>query len=91
MTARAGVVLPLDALPASLHRFTPPRKPVPPGIVREIQDYYANLDALIATKRNPRRWAEVLADLTTLAAMPQSSAPLLYPTYGDEAEATTPR
>lgn len=75
-----------------LHRLTRhPRQPVPPGIVGDIQDYYANLDAPIATKRSPRRWAEVLADLKTLAAMPQSTAPLPYPTYGDEAEATPPQ
>jgi hypothetical protein len=75
-----------------LHRLTRhPHQPIPPGIVRDIEAYYSNLNAPITTKRNPKRWARVLADLQTLAAMPQSTAPLPYPTYGEEAEATQPQ
>lgn len=65
-----------------LHRLTrTPRQPVPPGIVRDIQAYYANPDAPITTKRNAKRWAQVQADLKTLAAMPTSREPEPYPTY----------
>lgn len=65
-----------------LHRLTRhPRQPIPPGIVREIQAFYADPDAPITTKRDPRRWAEVQADLKTLAAMPTSPQPEPYPVY----------
>jgi hypothetical protein len=68
-----------------LHRLTRhPNQSIPPGIVHDIQAYYANLDAPITTKRHPKRWADVLADLKTLSAMPQSTAPQPYPTYDDE-------
>lgn len=67
---------------ALLHRLTRnPRQPVPPGIVRDIQAYYADPDAPITTKRDPRRWAEVQADLKTLATMPTNPEPEPYPTY----------
>lgn len=69
-----------------LHRLTRhPHQPVPPGIVRDIEAYYANPNAPITTKRHPKRWAEVQADLKTLAAMPESTAPPPYPTYADAA------
>jgi hypothetical protein len=65
-----------------LHRLTrTPQQPVPPGVVRDIQAYYADPNAPITTKRNPKRWAEVQADLKTLAAMPTSREPEPYPTY----------
>lgn len=65
-----------------LHRLARnPQQPVPPGIVRDIQAYYADPDAPITTKRNPHRWAEVQADLKTLATMPTSPEPEPYPTY----------
>jgi hypothetical protein len=70
-----------------LHRITrQPTQAIPPGIKREIQAYYANPDAPIATKKNPAQWAQVQADLTTLAAMKTSSEPEPYPTYGDDAQ-----
>lgn len=71
-----------------LHRLTrDPKQPVPPGIVRDIQAYYANPDAPITTKRNPKRWAQVQADLKTLAAMPTSPEPEPYPTYDSASDA----
>lgn len=65
-----------------LHRLTHnPRQPIPPGIRLEIQAYYADPNAPIATKRNAKRWAQVQADLKTLASMPTSPVPPPYPTY----------
>lgn len=70
---------------ALLDRLTRhPLQPVPPGVVRDIQAYYADPDAPITTKRDPKRWAQVEADLKTLSAMPTSREPEPYPTYGDE-------
>ncbi len=70
-----------------LHRLTrTPLQPVPPGIVREIQAFYADPNAPITTKRNPKRWAQVQADLKKLAAMPTSREPQPYPTYEHSAE-----
>ena len=74
-----------------LHRLTRhPRQPIPPGIARDIQAYYANLDAPFTTKRKPRRWAQVLADLKTLTAMPTSSEPEPFPTYDEDAALQQP-
>lgn len=62
-----------------------PKVPIPLGIKEDIQAYYANLDAPIATKKDEGRWKSVLADLETLKAMPTSPYPQPYPTY-EEAE-----
>jgi hypothetical protein len=72
-----------------LHRLTRrPTRPIPPGIKQDIQAYYADPNAPITTKQNPALWAQVQADLATLAAMPTSTEPLPYPTYGDDAPAS---
>jgi hypothetical protein len=72
-----------------LHRLTrPPAQPIPPGIKEDIQAYYANPDSPITTKKNPAKWAEVQADLVTLAAMPTSTEPTPYPTYGEDPDLT---
>ena len=63
-----------------------PTQPIPPGIKDDIEAYYANADAPITTKRDPKRWAQVQADLKTLATMPTSRAPEPYPTYADNIE-----
>lgn len=63
-----------------------PRQPVPPGIVRDIEAYYANPEAPISTKRNADHWKKVQAALKTLATMPTSPEPELYPTYDVEGE-----
>jgi hypothetical protein len=68
-----------------LHELTrQPAVPIPPGIKEEIQAYYANLDLPITTKKDPQKWAQVLADLETLKTMPTSTAPEPFPTYGDD-------
>lgn len=65
-----------------LHRLTRnPKTPIPPGIVRDIQAYYANPDAPITTKRDAAKWAEVQADLKTLSTMPLNPEPAVVPTY----------
>ena len=67
-----------------LHRLTrDPSQPIPPGIKSDVQSYYSDPDAPIATKRKPRAWAQVKADLKTLAAMPTSTEPAPFPTYGE--------
>jgi hypothetical protein len=72
-----------------LHRITRlPTQPIPPGIKEEIQAFYANPASPITTKKNPSRWAQVQADLVTLAGMPTSTEPEPYPTYGDDADST---
>jgi hypothetical protein len=65
-----------------------PAVPIPPGIKADIQAYYANPDAPITTKKDPQKWAQVQADLETLAKMPTSMEPTPYPTYGDDAAST---
>jgi hypothetical protein len=68
-----------------LHRLTrSPAQPIPPGIKEDIQAYYVNTESPITTKKNPAKWAEVQADLVTLAAMPTSTEPTPYPTYGED-------
>ena len=70
-----------------LHRLTrAPARPIPPGIKRDIQAYYADPNALITTKSDPAKWAQVQADLVTLATMPTNPEPDAYPTYGGDAE-----
>ena len=72
-----------------LHRLTrQPTLPIPPGIKQDIQAYYANPNAPITTKQNPAKWAQVQADLAILAAMPTSTEPQPYPTYGDDIAAS---
>jgi hypothetical protein len=72
-----------------LHRLTrAPTKPIPPGIKEDVQTYYANPDLPITTKKDPAQWAQVQADLVTLTAMPTSTRPDPYPTYGDDADTT---
>ena len=67
-----------------LHMLTrQPNLPIPPGIKAEIQAYYANPDAPITTKKDPQQWAQVQADLGTLATMPTSAQAPPFPTYDD--------
>ena len=68
-----------------LHRITQNRQQaIPPGIKEDIEEYYANPDALISTKKDQDKWAQVQGDLKTLASMPTSTAQEPYPTYGDD-------
>jgi hypothetical protein len=72
-----------------LHKLVAkPDRPIPPGVKHDVETYYSNLNLPIATKKDPARWKEVLADLKTLAAMPTSNEPQPYPTYGDDAAAS---
>jgi hypothetical protein len=65
-----------------------PTQPIPPGIKSEIETYYANPDAPIATKKDAGKWAQVQADLLTLASMPTSTEPEPFQTYGQDAAST---
>ena len=72
-----------------LRRLTrSPAQPIPPGIKEDIQAYYADPASPITTKKDPAAWEQVQADLITLAAIPTSTAPEPYPTYGDIADST---
>lgn len=72
-----------------LHRLTrTPTQPIPPGIKENILAYYADPASPITTKKNPAQWAQVEADLVTLTAMPTSTEPEPYPTYGEDADTT---
>jgi hypothetical protein len=63
-----------------------PTLPIPQGIKEDIQAYYTNLEMPFTTKKDPQQWAQVQADLATLANMSTSAAPAPYPTYGDDAD-----
>jgi hypothetical protein len=70
-----------------LHLLTHhPARPVPPGIKLDIQAYYSNPSAPITTKKDPKTWAQVQADLATLAGMATSKELEPYPTYGGDRE-----
>jgi hypothetical protein len=65
-----------------LHSLTRrPNEPIPPGIKRDIQTFYANPEAPITTRKDPQKWAQVQADLATLGPMPTSPEPPPFPTY----------
>jgi hypothetical protein len=56
-----------------LHKITSkPDALVPPGLQRDVQNYYANPDAPITTKRNRRQWNRVQKDLVVLREMKQA-------------------
>jgi hypothetical protein len=61
-----------------------PKRPIPPGIKEDVQQYYADLNLPITTKKNPDTWKQVIADLDTLSAMPTSNRPEPFPTYGTD-------
>ncbi|MGB6829282.1 MAG: zinc dependent phospholipase C family protein [Terracidiphilus sp.] len=68
-----------------LHRLAQnPAQPIPPGIKRDIETYYSDPSAPITTKKHPAQWAQVQADLKTLAAIPTSNEPEPYPTYDSQ-------
>ena len=58
------------------HLAADPKASVPPGLKQEVNAFYADPNAPIATRRNPRRWAQVQADLKTLQGMPVSKQPI---------------
>ena len=67
-----------------LHRLTrDPKLPIPPGIKSDVEAYYSDPNAPIVTKQHHDEWEKVQSDLKTLAAMPTSTEPAPYPTYGE--------
>jgi hypothetical protein len=53
-----------------------PHHTIPPGLKTDIQNYYADPKAPIYTKKKPKDWARVQADLQVLQTMPVSNQPL---------------
>jgi hypothetical protein len=69
---------------ALLHQLVhQPQQPIPPGIKTDIQAFYSNPSADVVAHEPPQLWAQIQADLIVLAAMPTSTEPEPYPTYGD--------
>jgi hypothetical protein len=66
-----------------------PSQAIPQGIKSDVQAYYSDPSAPITTKRKPAAWAQVQANLKTLATMPTSAAPAPYPTYGESTQPAT--
>jgi hypothetical protein len=60
-----------------------PDEPIPPGIKSDVEAYYADPDAPIATKKDPAAWAKVQDELQVLVTMPTSTEAAPYPTYGE--------
>jgi hypothetical protein len=81
----AGYRLTDDTYATLTHRLAAnPTQSIPPGIKLDILAYYADPTLPYATRRKPALWAQLQADLKTLAAMPTSTAPTPFPTYGDD-------
>jgi hypothetical protein len=59
---------------------------IPPGIKQDIQAYFANPNAPITVKKDPKGWSRVQKELATLSAMPTSQVPEAIPTYETETE-----
>jgi hypothetical protein len=53
-----------------------PHHTIPPGLKTDIQNYYADPKAPNYTKKKPKDWARVQADLQVLQTMPVSNQPL---------------
>ena len=65
-----------------LHRIAEqPTQPVPAGVKRDLAAYYADPAAPIVTKKDPQKWAQVQADLVTLARVPVGNEPGALPQY----------
>jgi hypothetical protein len=65
------------------HLASAPTQPIPPGIKVDIESYYANPELPITTKKDPKKWAQVQADLEILKRMPVSNEPPTFKTYDD--------
>ncbi|HXR74578.1 MAG TPA: zinc dependent phospholipase C family protein [Bryobacteraceae bacterium] len=50
-----------------------PARPLPPGLKAAILEYYADPNAPIVTRRNPKKWARVQRELQQLASMSVSA------------------
>lgn len=67
-----------------LRRLTlDPKQPIPPGIQSDVEAYYADPNAPIETKQHPDEWKKVQEELKILEAMPTSTEPAPYSTYGE--------
>jgi hypothetical protein len=61
---------------ALLHRVTQPGLgKIPAGLKEDIEAFYSDPSAPIATKRNPGRWARVEAELVSLRSVPTTPEP----------------
>jgi hypothetical protein len=49
---------------------------IPPGLKADIQNFYADPNAPIYTRKNAKDWARVQADLRVLQTMPVSNQPI---------------
>jgi hypothetical protein len=49
-------------------------RPIPAALQQDILEYYADPTAPIVTKNNPKKWAQVQAELKLLQTMPTSNA-----------------
>jgi hypothetical protein len=66
-----------DTYAKLLHRLVEdPHHTIPPGLKADIQNYYADPEAPIRTKKNPTQWAQVQSELQTLQTMPVSNQPI---------------
>lgn len=57
-----------------------PSQPVPAGLKQNIANYYADPAAPISTKKHPRQWAQLQAELKLLETMPTTREPDPPPT-----------
>jgi hypothetical protein len=85
----AGYRLTDDTFCTLTHRLAlTPTQPIPPGVKESILAYYADLTLPFATKRKPDLWAQLQQDLKTVATMPTTTAPIPFPTYGEDLDPT---
>lgn len=61
-----------------------PSQPLPPALRQNIEDFYSDPSAPIATKKNAKKWKAVQAELKQLHAMPTTRAALPPPTVATE-------
>ena len=81
----SGYRLTDDTYADLLHRLAAtPQQPIPPGVKQDVLAYYADLSLPFATKKRPEQWAIVQHDLATLQAMPTSTEPVPFQTYGED-------
>jgi hypothetical protein len=60
-----------------------PSQPLPPALRQNIEDFYSDPSAPIATKKNAKKWKAVQAELKQLHAMPTTRAALPSPTVAN--------
>jgi hypothetical protein len=66
-----------------LHQITKdPKQPVPEGLRQDLLEYYADPNAPIVTKKNPRAWRRVLSEMAVLKQM-RPATPTDTPTEPD--------